>query len=86
MDVLPIQSLTLVAPAAPAAERVGLATTRAIDFRPQDQSPDRNPDQHQQDATYTPSDNPQEQEMAGDFCPQNLAEEPPTEGSINLFA
>lgn len=98
MDVLPVLSLPIMPTAASAAARAELAIAQAIDFRPQDQSPeqnaDRNSGQSQQDATYTPSggsepdeDGRQQSEMAAQArFSERPIDDAPSESTISLFA
>jgi len=83
MDIIPIQSLPVLSSAAPAAARVGLVTTRAIEFN------------QQQDATYTPSGNEESSRQnredkalkaAVEPAQGDFGEDSPGENSISLFA
>ena len=94
MDIIPIHNLPVLRLAAPAAAPSELVTTRAIEFRPQEQ-----------DATYTPGHGGEEQpegdpqsdresyefsadsqpEIFPETFPESLPDEP-HQGTISLFA
>ena len=90
MEIAPIPNLSLVRSPAPSAAPADLPTTRAIDFRRQ---------QDHDDATYTPSrsehgkkhaekgqDDSETVETLPDFEPDAALDEPISQSTISVFA